>query len=394
MIERFKTNTKIKLISLLSAVVLWLYVMAVVDPEETKLFEGMPVTISNMDELRDKDLVIYPKIDLTTDISVSGKLSKLQKVNKDNIHIYGQINNPMEGSNDIYLRANTPGQVTHEIRNNILIVNLEKIVSEQKPIDIQAEGKHKSNVARATVDKGIDSIGVSGPRSQVKLVDKIVGVVDVGSNTNDFTAQIKLFPVDKDGNEVKDVELEKSSVTVNVELLKEKTVPIQIKFTQDSNPDIKLKDYTLSQESIVIKGKKDVVDKIDYIETEPLNINDIANSTSKDLGLSIPEGISTDTKYITIKLKTVKTIKESFVYTKPEIQIRNKTEDIDISKIDIPDNINVNIEYLENIGTITKEDIVLYIDVSQDISETQKYDIKYETESDIKNVVITPDKTL
>ena len=127
MIERFKTNTKIKLISLLSAVVLWLYVMAVVDPEETKLFEGMPVTISNMDELRDKDLVIYPKIDLTTDISVSGKLSKLQKVNKDNIHIYGQINNPMEGSNDIYLRANTPGQVTHEIRNNILIVNLEKI---------------------------------------------------------------------------------------------------------------------------------------------------------------------------------------------------------------------------------------------------------------------------
>lgn len=394
MIEKFKTNTKIKLISLLSALVLWLYVMAVVDPEEIKLFEGMPVTISNMDELRDKDLVIYPKMDLTTDISVSGKLSKLQKVNKDNIHIYGQINNPMEGSNDIYLRGNTPGQVTHEIRNNILIVNLEKIVSEQKPIDIQAEGKHKLNVARATVDKGIDSIGVSGPRSQVKLVDKIVGVVDVGSNINDFTAQIKLFPVDKDGNEVKDVELEKSSVTVNVELLKEKTVPIQIKFTQDSNPEIKLKDYTLSQENIVIKGKKDSVDKIEYIETEPLNINDIANSTSKDLGLNIPDGISTDTKYITIKLKTVKTIKESFVYTKPEIQIRNEAENTDTSKIDIPDNINVNIEYLENIGTIKKEDIVLYIDMSQDISENEKYDIKYETQSNIKNIVIMPDKTL
>ena len=33
--ERLSNNTKLKLISLLSAIVLWMYVMAVVDPEET-----------------------------------------------------------------------------------------------------------------------------------------------------------------------------------------------------------------------------------------------------------------------------------------------------------------------------------------------------------------------
>ena len=36
MINKLKNNSKIKIISLLSAMVLWMYVMAIVDPEETK----------------------------------------------------------------------------------------------------------------------------------------------------------------------------------------------------------------------------------------------------------------------------------------------------------------------------------------------------------------------
>ena len=46
MIEKLKKNTKIKLIALFSAIILWMYVMAVVDPEDTKLYENIPITIS------------------------------------------------------------------------------------------------------------------------------------------------------------------------------------------------------------------------------------------------------------------------------------------------------------------------------------------------------------
>ena len=60
MIERLKKNTKIKIISLLSAIVLWMYVMAVVDPEDTKLFEEIPITITNIHEINDLGLVVDP----------------------------------------------------------------------------------------------------------------------------------------------------------------------------------------------------------------------------------------------------------------------------------------------------------------------------------------------
>ena len=48
--NNMKRNTRIKLIALFTAIVLWMYVMAIVDPEETKLFENIPVTITNKNE--------------------------------------------------------------------------------------------------------------------------------------------------------------------------------------------------------------------------------------------------------------------------------------------------------------------------------------------------------
>ena len=66
--NNMKRNTRIKLIALFTAIVLWMYVMAVVDPEDTKLFENVPVTVTNIDELQGDDLVVYPQSDLVTDI--------------------------------------------------------------------------------------------------------------------------------------------------------------------------------------------------------------------------------------------------------------------------------------------------------------------------------------
>ena len=124
MMNKFKHNYKIKIISLLSAIVLWMYVMATVDPEETKLFENVPVTITNTSELNEKNLVIYPKQELTTSVYVTGKLSNIKKISKDDINVYGQINSPMEGNNEIYLKVSTSQRVNYDFKNSVMIVTL------------------------------------------------------------------------------------------------------------------------------------------------------------------------------------------------------------------------------------------------------------------------------
>lgn len=388
MINKLKNNSKIKIISLLSAMVLWMYVMAIVDPEETKLFENIPVTITNKNELNERDLVIYPEQDLTTNIYVTGKLSNLKKVTKDDINVYGQINNPLEGNNEIYLKVSTSQRVNYDFKNPVMIVTLEKIISEDKSIKVDITGSGKNNVDNIMLQDNIDKVSVSGPRSLVNKVKRVVGTVKVNGELNDFSQSIKLEPVDANGKVVEGIELEKDSVNVNITLLTQKTVPITLKLSDNGESGV---NYTMSQNTVTIKGKKDIVDSINDIETQPVKLSEISPGTSKDIYLQVPSGITIETKYITIKKNSEENAVAEYTYTAENIEIRNNTKNIDKSKIKIPNSINVSIEYLQSIGSINKDDIKLYIDLNEVSLEDNTCKIKYESIYEIKKINIDPD---
>lgn len=388
MINKLKNNSKIKIISLLSAMVLWMYVMAIVDPEETKLFENIPVTITNKNELNERDLVIYPEQELTTNIYVTGKLSNLKKVTKDDINVYGQINNPLEGNNEIYLKVSTSQRVNYDFKNPVMIVTLEKIISEDKSIKVDITGSGKNNVDNIMLQDNIDKVSVSGPRSLVNKVKRVVGTVKVNGELNDFSQSIKLEPVDANGKVVEGIELEKDSVNVNITLLTQKTVPITLKLSDNSESGV---NYTMSQNTVTIKGKKDIVDSINDIETQPVKLSEISPGTSKDIYLQVPSGITIETKYITINKNSEENTLEEYTYTAKDIEIRNNTENIDKSKIKIPNSINVSIEYLQSEGSINKDDIKLYIDLNEVSLEDNTCKIKYESIYEIKKINIDPD---
>ncbi len=388
MINKLKNNSKIKIISLLSAMVLWMYVMAIVDPEETKLFENIPVTITNKNELNERDLVIYPEQDLTTNIYVTGKLSNLKKVTKDDINVYGQINNPLEGNNEIYLKVSTSQRVNYDFKNPVMIVTLEKIISEDKSIKVDITGSGKNNVDNIMLQDNIDKVSISGPRSLVNKVKRVVGTVKVSGESNNFSQSIKLEPVDANGKVVEGVELEKDSVNVNIILLAQKTVPIILKLSDNSESGV---NYTMSQNTVTIKGKKDIVDSINNIETQPVKLSEILPGTSKDIYLQVPSGITIETKYITINKNSEENTLEEYTYTAKDIEIRNNTENIDKSKIKIPNSINVSIEYLQSEGSINKDDIKLYIDLNEVSLEDNTCKIKYESIYEIEKINIDPD---
>ena len=388
MMNKLKENFKIKIISLLSAIVLWTYVMAIVDPEETKLFENVPVTITNINELNERDLVIYPEKDLTTSIYVTGKLSNLKKVSKDDINVYGQINSPMEGKNEIYLKVSASQRISYEFKNSVIIVTLEKVINEDKNIEIDITGSGKNNVDTVILENNINKISVSGPRSLVDEVKMILGTIEVDNDLNNLPQSIKLQPIDSKGKVVQGVKLEKDSINANITLLAEKTVPIKLNLSDGTELDT---NYTMSKNTVTIKGKKDIVDSIDYIESQPVSLSEFLPGIDKNVYLQVPSGITIDTKYITVKKNSEGNTLVEYTYTPQDLEIRNNTENIDKSKIKIPDKINVSIEYLQSEGLINKDDIKLYIDLKELSLDDNTCKIKYESIYNIKNIDIEPD---
>ena len=242
--NNLKRNTRIKLISLLSAMVLWMYVMAIVDPEDTKLFENIPVTVTNTEELQDDDLVVYPESELVADIYITGKLSDLQKISEDDIHIYGSINNPIEGKNYLYLKVNTTKQVSYEFKSDFIVVKLEKLMHQEKNISPEIIGDYKDDVDTVTLQQS--SVNISGPRVLIEQVDYIKATVHVDSKDKDkLTQRVKLIPVNIEGKEVNGVNLDIKTMNAEVTFLEEKQVPINIQL-KDENADIKA--YEVSPE--------------------------------------------------------------------------------------------------------------------------------------------------
>lgn len=384
MIEKLKQNTKIKLIALLSAVTLWMYVMAVVDPEETKVFENIPITITNMDEILNNDYIIYPEVSLDTDIYVTGKLSLVQNISKDDITVYGTITSPIEGNNAVYLRANTSKGVEYEFKQDTIIIPLDKVIDERRSIDVVIDGKYKNNIDNIDLDK--DSIEISGPRTLVQQVQKIQATLTLNDDNGDFSTKLKLTPVDDKGKTVNGITLEDSAVGANVSLLVDKQVTINpvFKGTYEN-----IKQYELSQNTIIIKGKKDIVNEITSINTKPIDLSDVYNDEVKDVDFDIPSGITIDkgTK-VTIKVDTVKELTSNFIYSKNDVQIRHNNNNIDLSTLHIPNEIDVSINYENTISDLKKSDIILYIDLSND---EITYKIKCESKYDFNSIVITPD---
>lgn len=295
---RLKNNTKVKLIALFSAIALWMYVIAIVDPEDTKLIEDIPVTVSNLDELNEKDLVIYPNESLLSSMNISGKLSNVKNIDKDDIKVYGEIDNPIEGKNEVYLRANMSERVSHEFTQNTIIVNLEKKISKNLKININVSDEDKENIDSITPDN--DYVTISGPRTQMNKVKNVVGKVDsLKDNTQkELTKKVRLIALDENGKEVKGVEIENPYVYLKIKMLDSKEVPIKVVFNTEED----LITYKLSEESVTITGRVDTLKNIQYVETETINIEDLKNKKTIEVNLVMPNDVKCEKNKIRVSL--------------------------------------------------------------------------------------------
>ncbi|WP_027703069.1 YbbR-like domain-containing protein [Metaclostridioides mangenotii] len=386
MINKFKHNTRIKVIALISAMVLWMYVMLAIDPQSKNLIEDVPVSITNTTELEDKGFVVYPENDLTANVYISGELSKVKNTTKSKIYVYGEIKEPLEGSNDMYLRSNVSEGVNSSLKNNMIIVNLERVVKRDKVIKVNVKGEKKDDISEIKLEK--NKVKVTGPRSMVNKVKSIEADLNVENGKDNFTRNLKLTPVDESGKKVEDVVLSNYYVNADVEMFKQKTVPIKFNLKEGNTEDIK--SYNVSSKEIVIKGKKEAVEAVNAIDTETIDLKQLENANEINVTLTVPEGINTEFSTITVSKKEKDLSKDSFSFNSSEIEIRNNIEEDAEKAIINTDEIKVDVEYDSAMEAAKKSDIKLYIDLTQQSTTNYKYVIKFESSFNFKNVKITP----
>lgn len=218
-------KTLLKIISIVIAVLLWVYVMGEVDPETKAKVYGIEVSYVNTDVLADSGLAVAEDEPLNVNAVIEGKRSDVNKAKKKGLTASVDVSECKSGKNKEGITLNLPsGVVLDSLSADTAEIRVEKIVWVEKPVKIEFSGESYDEDSGELIpwvtatDPG--RVTVYGAESLVKKVDHLAGKVSEKTATKSGSrTKTGLIPVDEDGNEVSGVTLNEKKAIVRTQML-------------------------------------------------------------------------------------------------------------------------------------------------------------------------------
>lgn len=243
----FKSKNSLKIVSLLAAVCLWLYVMGEVDPEMKTKVNDIPVSMANTEVLMDRGLAAAYDEQITVNATVSGNRSDVNYVKKNGLTAYVDVSECDLGINEEKISINLPNGISLEnISQSTLSFEVEYIAEASVPVVIGfTEDTIVSSDASEPkmpwiLDQDIDEVTVWGASSSVKKIKEVSGIItpDKASEKKAKWVDVKLTPVNGKGNSVYGIEMSRNSAQAQVQLLASKAVELELTIDKGSEIDI------------------------------------------------------------------------------------------------------------------------------------------------------------
>ncbi len=230
--SKLTNNIGLKILSVLSAMFLWLIVVNVDDPVISRTYSGIPVEVVNGDAITSEGKT-YEILDGSDTISVivSAKRSVIEEMSKDYIKATADMKD-MTFMDTVVIEVSATRysdrieSITARTKN--LKVQIEDLLRKQLEITVTTTGSPNSGYIVGTVEPAINMLSVSGPASIVSKIAAAKAVVDVTGMRNDISTSAVVNLYNASGDSIED-EMLKSSVTdvhVDVQILETKEIPL------------------------------------------------------------------------------------------------------------------------------------------------------------------------
>lgn len=357
-------------LSIVSAIFLWAYVVNVINPPTTTLVRNVPVQLQNQEVLASSKLALLGSTNYTVDVTLAGKRSDLSDVSAAQLVATADLFGLSAGQNYLTVNVTCPGNLTvEEIKSNRIQVLIEDLVTVNKPVDLII-GEVDDGYELTMDSTGSTHIAVSGAKSLVNKVMSIRAELDPDELMLDETTTLILdaMPLDKDGNIVEGVKLANSYVEVKGTVYATKTVALSINL--DGEPAYGAEvDYTGLPTKILIKGSQDALNSVRSINTKVIDIANMTAEKTVKLVPVLPDGIMLSDKASSLKV-SIKLIDHGKIdYTVPveDIEITGCPENFEakLAASDAGSVINIHVEGTINaIMAAQQEYFVPYVDLS------------------------------
>lgn len=368
--ERKQNNFGLKILSVILAVLLWVTIINVIDPQDSDIISGIPVEMLNQETLTSLGYTYEVLEGKTVSIDVEGPTSKIDGLTISDFYASADFStiNPASDYVEIKVRCIKSGisknDLTITLRNPTVKLNIENRESKTMSVAVNLLGEPAEGFATGNYNISPMSIKITGAESVIDKIATVVAEYNVEGASMDISDTVPLKFYDEEGEPIDTtgLVLSKSEVRLKIPILVKKVVPVNYAYTGTVKEGYKISGITYSVENIVIAGTADQVAAVSSIDL-PAELIDITD-------------ISEDTTYSNIRIThyvpaTVKIISEAV----SEVQI--KVEPLISQTISVPsDKIvieNANEAYKYSFGKAATS--VVYEGLSADIEKLTNAEI-------------------
>lgn len=292
------------LLAMLISVFLWLYVVTVVDPNDTKVVYSVPVTYENMTSLTDNSLVMTSGQNATVTLKFYGRRSDLNNLTSESLTVTADVSRiKSEGEQNLRYTVTLPDSVSD---NNVqltertpsrLTVDVERAVEKQVnvAVDISNEVADGYVADLEAMKISPETITVFGPEAEVSKIDSARVSLDVGGVTETVDNSFPYQLVDSDGNAVDTTNFRCSADAVDVMLTVEKykEIPLTLELKAGGGAKEKNVTVTLSPAYITISGPGAIVDAMDSLSIGTLDLASMTElSETKTYDITLPDNVT------------------------------------------------------------------------------------------------------
>ena len=298
-IEILSKNIFWKLLSLVSAVVLWSIVITITDPVGIRNI-SRPITIYGLEYLADNNIVIL-NIDDIQDLNVNVRIfsrrsivdniapnSVMAYIDLSTIDIYEMLNNGAPTSVELpiltQITSNIPSGDYEITTTNIssTTLRLDSIITRQFPIVFDQVGYLSAGLTASTPTLDPSYANVTGPKTYVNIVDNIKVSFDVTGLTDPLVEMLRPMAFTTTGTNITDrINIDTSLVELNIGMVQVASVAVLAPATVGSlSQGYTLSDITFEPQFIEIIGEPHAVRTQAAIRLPAANLSGLQANTS------------------------------------------------------------------------------------------------------------------
>lgn len=372
-------NIGLKFLAVLIALVLWLAIVNVNDPEKTITVSNIPISVTNESAITSRDMVYNVKSEQYLNITVSGKRSIVSNLSAEDFRATASLKELSKVNSipvDVTTKNASLGRKITIVKQSAqtILVDVEN-VEEKDFTDLVVEytGKVADGYVAGLSSMSTDEVTVKAPASIIDKIKKVAVRCSLdGTNTN-ISKKCPVILYDKNDKEIKsdEIELSDKKIRVNVNVLRAKQVPIStINKDELGKPadGYVVDDVILSSDSITVYGSEESLDSIESLDIQDdIDVSDAKGDVTQNIDVTgkLPKGLSVSGEStITVKVVIKKLITRTFEYDASEVSLNDLTSDLDVQLVTKKVKVTLQGEE-EVISQLTKDDMAISADLGK-----------------------------